>query len=218
METSNDLKEYHRLMDAFIAHWTAVDVALGSAPLVLPEGPGLVQFTGLKATLTGLYQAVESGDNQAQTGAANRERLKAELLPRLGQFRTTVIGLLPGSRYVKALPKTPAKTSAQGVVVKGFQDGLDVWAQLEADSTVTLTKPLTLADGTTLAGLQSGFAELQSAYSAVATGKEAVAHARAERNTLLKTLDKHLKQYPKTAKARLPKGHLLLANLPSISR
>ena len=219
MEISNDLKAYHQLMDTFIAHWTAVNAALGGNPLVLPEGgPTLALFQAHKTALTSLYQAVESGDNQAQTGAADRDGLRDDLLTRLSQFRTTVTGLLPGSRYAQALPKTPPKTASQGVIVKALQDGLSVWEQIEADASVTLSKPLVLADSTTRASLTTGFASLQSAYSAIAAGKAAAAQARAERNVLLKALDKHMKQYPKTVKALLPKGHALLANLPSVSR
>ncbi|WP_395141819.1 hypothetical protein, partial [Armatimonas sp.] len=211
MAISNDLKTYHKLIDTFIAHWAAVDGALGSAPLVLPDGATRAECVEAKATLTALYQAVESGDNRAQTSTADCLRLKGDLVPRLAQFKATVSGLLPGSRYASALAKTPPKTSSQGVVVKALQDTLSLWEQIEADSAVTLSKPLTLADGTTLVGLQSGFGQLQSAYSAHATGKEAASAARAQRNEQLKVLDAQMKQYRKTAQARLAKGHPLLA-------
>ncbi|WP_395144353.1 hypothetical protein [Armatimonas sp.] len=218
METSNDLKTYHALMDTFIAHWTSVDAVLGGAPLVLPDGTNRAAFLAAKATLTAAYQSVESGDNQAQTSAADCLRLKGELLPQLSQFKATVGGLLPGTRYAAAVTKTPPKTSSQGVIVKAVQDTLTLWTQIEADSAVTLSKPLTLADATTKASLEAGFVALQAAYAAHATGKAAAAAARSERNAQLKVLDAQMKQYRKTAQARLAKGHPLLANLPSVSR
>ncbi|WP_309713091.1 hypothetical protein [Armatimonas sp.] len=218
MPIANDIKEYLAQMDTFIAHWTAVDAALGAVPLTLPDGVGLAGFMGAKATLTAAYLSVEEGDNRAQTSAADCLRLKSELLPRLAQFKATVGGLLPGSRYAGAVAKTPSVRVSQGVFVKAVQDTLTLWAQIEADSAVTLAKPLTLADGTTKASLEAGFLALQSAYASHATGKAAVAQARSERNTQLKVLDAQMKQYRKTAQARLPKGHPLLANLPSISR
>ncbi|WP_395142237.1 hypothetical protein, partial [Armatimonas sp.] len=145
MAISNDLKTYHALIDTFTAHWASVNAELGASPLVLPDGTTLAQFKEAKAALTEHYQAVESGDNAVQTSAADCAGLKADLLPRHAQFRTTVNGLLPGSRYAAALAKTPSKSASQGVVVKAFQDTLTLWAQIEADSAVTLKKPLTLA-------------------------------------------------------------------------
>jgi hypothetical protein len=161
---------------------------------------------------------VESADNQAKTGAADRDALKADLLPRLAQFRATVIGLLPGSRYSGSVPKTPSKAASQGVITKALQDAIDLWEQIEADAAVTLSKPLTLADGTTKVMLSNGFTALLKAYAASTTSKGTLAQARAERDVLIKTLDAQMKQYPKTVKALLPKGHALLAQLPSVSR
>lgn len=218
MPIANDIKAYLAQMDTFLAHWTAVDAALGAAPLVLPDGVSLAGFTGAKAALTAAYLSVEEGDNRAQTSAADCLRLKEDLLPQLAQFKATVGGLLPGSRYAGAVAKTPSVRVSQGVIVKALQDTLSLWTQIEADAAITLSKPLTLADGTTKASLEAGFGQLQSAYTAHASGKAAASQARSERNAQLKVLDAQMKQYRKTAQARLPKGHPLLANLPSVSR
>nr|WP_309692361.1 hypothetical protein [Armatimonas sp.] len=218
MPIANDIHAYLAQMDTFIAHWTAVDAALGAAPLTVPEGVRLAAFVAAKASLTAAYQAVEDGDNRAQTSAADCLRLKSALRPSLAQFKATVGGLLPGSRYARAVAKTPSVRVSQGVFVKAVQDTLTLWTQIEADSAVTLSKPIVLADGTTKASLEAGFNALQAAYASHATGKAAAAAARSERNTQLSVLDAQMKQYRKTAQARLPKGHPLLANLPSVSR
>jgi hypothetical protein len=218
MPISNDKNAYLAQMDTFIAHWTSANAALGATPLLLPDGGTLAQFVAAKATLTAAYERVEGGENQAQTGAAALLQAKGELLPRLAQLKATLVGLLPGTRYAAALGATPSKTASQGVMVKALQDALTLWAQIEADPAVTLPKPLTLADGTTKASLEAGFVALQGIYSAHAAGKTAAAQARAERNAQLTVVDAQMKQYRKTVRARLPKGHPLLENLPHVSR
>jgi hypothetical protein len=217
MATMNDIKTYQRLLDTFGAHWESVNAQLGGEPMVLPGGVNRRTFFLQKTTLTNLYQAVEAGDNAAATASADTTRLKSDLLPRLSQLNATIKGLLPGSRYAAALIKVPAKTAAQGVVVKALQDALDLWARIEADDAVTFAKPLTLADGTTKATLQGGLDALLSAYDDATSGKQAARSARSERNAFLKTLDRQLIQYRKTAQARLPRGHSLLTSLPAAS-
>ncbi len=217
MATMNDIKTYQRLLDTFGAHWESVDAQLGGEPMVLPGGVNRRTFFLQKARLTALYQAVEAGDNAAATGSADCTRLKGELLPRLSQLNATIKGLLPDSRYASALVKVPPKTASQGVVVKALQDAIDLWARIEADDAVLLTKPLTLADGTTKAILESGLDALLTHYDDATSGKQAAKSARSERNAFLKTLDRQLIQYRKTAQARLPRGHALLASLPAAS-
>jgi len=202
-------------VNLFIAHWTSVNTAYGSA-LTLPGGYTVGGLTTDRDSLNTLFTAVEPADNAFQIACAARDTQKATAREKLRQFRMTVQGLLAGSSYVNSLPVLWGNTAKEQDVLRKMRDMKDIWTQINASPPAGFTAPLVLSGPFTLANHNTALGALTTAYAACGTAAVGAGLARDNRNALINAVIDKLVIYRKAVQGIFPAGSPLIESLPSL--
>ena len=211
---------YPSAMQAFVAHWTAVNAASGATPLVLHGGYTLANFTTDRAALQTAITTTETTDNTRQAAAGDRDLRKTALKPRIAQFRNAARYFLLNTPYEKALPKQPPLTASEGKFLRAFDDAASLWTTLNAipatgaGSIAGFTPPLKLFGNYALADFNTELAALRAAYISLANAAQNAKINRGRRDALLAPIDKRLVEYRKAVFALFAPTDALVMSLP----
>lgn len=208
------------LAQLFIAHWTQVNAALGAPAneLKLTGGYTLANFTSDRDAFQTLINAVIAAENAAQIARTNRDNAKNGIAPRVTQFRASVEYAAAGSGYLGGLPTTPKRDAVEGRFVGALQDMLNVWTQVNADTTIAgFTPPLVLPGGVTLAAFTTELAGLRTKFDAVNTAENNLKTARRNRDNALAALRRRMVQYRIAVPAKLGLTAPLTLSMPAYS-
>lgn len=209
---------YVPTMQEFEAHWTSVN-AVGLPDLFLAGNFSLANFTTLIGTVdTAITNAINLQNTQTNlTGdrdtsrAANRERLR--------QFRSAVNGILPGSRYVRSLPKLYHPSATQGQVLASLDDMLNLWTAVNANVPPYpgFVPPLLLASAYAIATFTTDLTAFRALYGSLGAAAQNAQQARASRDVTLRDARNRLLQYRQAVISFLPPGHALLDTIPAVT-
>jgi hypothetical protein len=203
----------------FINHWAQVNAALPpNKPLVLGKDYTLAKLQSDLSELQTDLTVIVPLENALQGESAERDVVRAGIREQHRRFRQGVQGRLDGTRYVAMLPTMPAIRASEGVTLKAYQDVLDIWQQIDADTerVPQRERPFVLGEDYGLADFAAELTRLTAAFSAVSLSNSTLSTARRRRDERIRTTRKPLVLYSKTVKSRLPIGHPLTQNLPSL--
>lgn len=206
-------------IDEFLQHWTDVNTALSPNSLVLngpyPRGTLATNRTAVATAITD----VQAKDNTTQAARGDRDLLRASLRPRFLQFRAAVNGLLPNSRYVPALPKTPGFNDAPGKWLDAGDDMSSLWAVINANSPPIpgFLPPLTFGGGYAVATFDADLADIKAAFTALANADQAAQLSREQRDQTFAPVYQRLKQYRQAVVATFPADSALVQSLPKLT-
>ena len=219
-------------MDAFIAHWTAVNVAraaLLKPGLILEGNRTLAGLIALRGLLAGDRTEVEIKANDAEIGRAVMVLKQTSLLGRLAQIIDHVRNHWVGLGLDRALPDMPDASAQWTHVERALDDAADLWTRMNATASppTGVTLPLTLmtevtpaapspADltravfGTEITALKDLNKELEPA-------KVRLRNARGTRNKRQDGIRPWLVDYRAAVESALPPGHELNDTIPRYS-
>jgi hypothetical protein len=208
---------YPAVMDEVLAHWTDVNTALGAPPapeLMLQGAYTRAMFVTDRAAVEGQIIAIEDLENARETGAAQRDILKAAIRTRLGQFRAMLRAVLPGSKYPRAVPPLPAPTSVESKFLAAFDDMHSLWTRINADVSIAGFTPPLVIGGYALATCTTDLAALRTAFTAVTTAENDLDVGRQGRDGLLRPARERMVQYRAAVEATFGPTHPLTLSLP----
>lgn len=206
--------------DEFIAHWTAVNTALGpGGPFLLSGGYAVGTLTSDRGTLAGQITDVVAKENTRQNAAGDRDVKRAAIRPRMLQFGPTVRGQLPNSQYVQHIRRTPPFGASPGVWRDGMDDVRDLWATINTNvpPVTGFTPPLKLSGNYVQATFVTDAGAMSTAFSALSTADVALDTARSLRGITFRALFQRMKQYRLAVAAALPPGSPLVGSIPALT-
>jgi len=213
----SSIASYLPTMQEFIAHWTDVNAAIAPTVLTLKGGYTLAMFTTDRAAIETAITGVETMDNARQIASADRDLKKASAKEKLGQYRSSVLGVLAGTPYANTLPKMPPFRANQGIFLKAVDDMANGWSRINSDVIPGFTPPLLLASGYALATFTTDVTALRAAFVTSTNAEDNSQQQRSVRNALLPPARARMVQYRQAVKGVLPPAHPLLATIPAIS-
>lgn len=205
--------------DEFAAHWTAVNAVVGPGGFKLTGAYTLAMFQADQAALAAQLADVEAKSNLRQVAAGDRDVKRAGIRPRMLQFGPTVRGVLPGSRHLEGLPRTPRFGDAPGKWRAGMNDVANLWLTINTNAPPVsgFTPPLVLSGGYTQANFVTEQAAMDAAFTAVATTDQNAQNSRSQRDIIFKAFYERMRQYRLAVSAALPPGHALASTIPSLT-
>lgn len=214
------IDDYPEKMTEFELHWGSVNVALGGAPATDFELLGdytLANFTTDKAAVVAALSNQAGLDNNLDFARSDRDESRAELRQRLILFRDSCKTLLPNSRYLRALPDTPAEQSDSQKLLDAWDDMAHVWEQINTDQPAEIAPELILRGNYTRAVFLTALGTMRTRYDAVKAGERAATDGRGLRDELLDAAYKRMVQYRERLPLVLEPGDALLASMPQIT-
>ncbi len=219
-------------MDAFIAHWTAVNAVrtgLLKPALILEGNRTIAGLSTLRSQLSADRTEVEVKANDAEIGRAQMVLKQSTLLGRLAQITGEVQDHWTSLGMDKAVPDMPGPTALWTHVEKALDDAADLWTRMNATTPAPagVTLPLTFmteptpaapspADltravfGTEITALKDLNKELEPA-------KVRLRIARGTRNKRQDDIRPWLVDYRAAVEGALPPGHALNDTIPRYS-
>lgn len=208
-------------IDEFVAHWTAVNAFLGGGPneFKLFGAYTLANFQTDRTALVNQLADVEAKANLRQTAAGDRDVKRAAIRPRILQFGPTVRGALPGTRYLRSIPRTPGFTQNPGVWRQRMNDMANLWATINTNNPpiTGFTPPLVLSGAYNQAAFVAEQTAMDAAFTAVDTTDQNLRNSREQRDILFRPMYERMKQYRLLVAAALPPGHALSQTIPALT-
>ena len=173
-------------MNEFIAHWTQVDAALGTALIVVKPDQisiDLVNFTNLRDALQSQAQSVVGKLNDVEIARGDIALKKQAALARMNEFNAMLDGYWAGTPFINARANVPTLSDGQEVFLTPMRDVATLWTKLNAgDAPGGITLPLELSGPLTQAQFVTMMTALQTAYATEKNALQDVALARAQRD------------------------------------
>jgi len=205
----------------FITHWNAVNTALGGTPATELKLSGPYAVANLvtdRVAFQTAMDAIDNANNQAQVAFGNLVLLRANLRPRLTQFRASVGYQLRATGYFRALPILPPKLAGENRTIDAYAKMAQLWTQINADATVPgFTPPLILFGGYTLANLTTDLAALRAAYALVEANRVKAEVALQTRDALIPPLRPRFQEYKAAVIAKIGAAAPLAKSIPVVS-
>jgi len=208
-------------MNEFLAHWAAVDAALG-APLGVPAPQAdtmfRVNFDALRVALIANNTAVIDKLNDQEIARGEIDLRKTAQLDRLREFTQLVNTYWQGTGFINAVPKLPSISDGQERFLAPLRDMVSLWAKLNAaPAPGGITLPLTLADGTDRAVAAGEVSALDAVYQEEATAAQSVTIARANRDANKALAYAVMKNYRLAVPPRCALFPVLVETLPALT-
>jgi len=211
-------KRWLDLIDEFTQSWTDANAALSPASIVLPGGYALANFVADRASLALAMDDVVGKTNTLSIARTNRNLKQAAVAVRFKQFRAAVLALLPGSRYVDAIPRVPLLAEPDGVWRKLMQDLRDLWTAINLNNPPIsgFTPPLTLAGGYSILLFQGDQSQVNLAMDDAGKALQPLRIARTARDDQFEALYGRMKQYRQIIAAQFAPTSPVLLTLPKL--
>src|SRR6266853_918986 len=157
---------YLPTIDEFLAHWEAVDAALGASPLVLSGNVNRGSLLGRRDYLTAERDAVTDGSLERALAREQLNTLIVALQARLVEFNERVRVDLPANPIARVLPVAFAIGDAEGSVRDALRQMSTLWAKVNALATPPpgVTLPMLLMGGYAQAQFDTDRDALRDAY------------------------------------------------------
>lgn len=207
------------VIDEFLQHWTDVNAALAPGSLTLLGGYSRASLVTDRAAVEAAVTDVQNKDNTTQIAREDRDIKRAGVRPRFLQFRAQVNGQLPGTRYIRAIPRTPNFLDSAGKWRDRMDDMQNLWSTINANTPpiTGFAPPLTLAGGYLVLTFTTDSAALKASFTAVGNAEQAGQLSRQQRNTVFEPVYQRLKQYRQAVLGTFAAGHPLVDSLPKLT-
>jgi len=215
-----EIDDYPEKMTEFELHWGSVNTNLGGTPetdFKLAGDFKLADFSDLKTQVVTALTNQEGLDNDLDFARSDRDQTRADLRQRLILFRDACKAMLPDSRYLRALPDTPAEHAESQKLLDAWDDMAHVWTQINTDQPPEVAPELTLRGSYPLATFQTDLASMRTRYDAVKAAQRAAADGRAQRDELLDAAYQRMVQYRQRLPLVLQPDDPLVASMPQIT-
>jgi len=204
--------------NAFISHWTDVNVELGAAgPLKTKDGKGIADLTALRDDLEDFRDSVQDKLNGVEIAIGFVTNQKKALIARAGEFNRKVRGSLGGSPFERALPAAPQESDGAAVVLEALADIKSLWPRINAATIATFTPPLVLPDGYAVAAFLTDLAALKQSYETLADAEQELKLERERRNDAQDFAYPIMRDYRTALLGAFTPQHALVASLPRLS-
>ncbi|MBS1724308.1 MAG: hypothetical protein JSS66_15300 [Armatimonadetes bacterium] len=206
-------------IDEFLAHWTDVNAALAPGALTLLGAYNRASLVTDRAAVETAVTDVQNKDNTTQIARGDRDVKRANVKPRFVQFRGAVNGQLPGTRYIPAIPRTPAFTDSPGVWRNALDDMGNLWTTINANSPpiTGFTPPLLLAGGYAVLAYTTESTAMKTAFTTLETAEQGSQLSREQRDVVFAPVYQRLKQYRQAVVGAFPANSPLIASLPALT-
>lgn len=210
-------KAYLATLDAFIAHWEAVDAALAPGNLNLGGVFGLAELQIARADVAAKATLVVHAENDREALSGERDQRRMAAHARIGQFRRLVGALLPGSPYEKSLPEKPLVNAGRNAWETALDRTAGLWADIEADAPPGAPVPFLVAGGYGLVDFSADALALRNVLTSLTGAEQDLARAIASREEAWKAVYPRLVQFRGAVSAYFPLDHPLVLSLPRLS-
>jgi hypothetical protein len=223
---------YLPTIDAFIAHWTAVNAVrtgLSKPALILEGNRTLAGLGALRAQLALDRTEVEVKANDAEIGRALMVLKQTSLLGRLAQLADHVRTYWTAQGLDRALPNIPGPSAHWTHVEKALDDGADLWTRINGTAVppTGVTLPLTLLTEVTpaapspadltRAAFGTEITVLKDLNKEQEPAKVRLSNVRGTRNKRQDNIRPWLVDYRAAVEGALPPGHELNNTIPRYS-
>jgi len=215
-----EIDDYPEKMTEFELHWASVNAALGGAPatdFLLAGDFTLADFSTLKDQVVAALTTQEGLANNTDFARADRDQGRGELRQRLILFSDSVRKLLKESRYVRALPDTPAEQAEAQKQLDAWDDAAHIWGQINTDQPAEVAPAMILRGNYALAQFQADIATMRTRFDAVKAGERAEQDGRGVRDELLDAAYRRMIQYRERLPLVLEPDDPLLASMPKVT-
>lgn len=209
------LRDFPQRTQAFANHWKETNLTLSDSPVILSQGYSVEMLEIDREAFLRKSEEIVSLENSEREHQNQVDLLRSPQRERITQLKATVSAFLAGSLYVKQLPTLPGKLASQEVFRKACVDASEVWGRIDADTSLSLTRPLVLPGGVARAAFLADTEALLAAWDQLALTRQRLKTVRTERDALVRAVSPRLTQYKKAVVAVLPVGHALLSTLPA---
>lgn len=201
--------------EEFLGHWAAVDTALGAGnEIVLPGGVNRGALQTKLNALVAKQADLQAKINAEEVARGDVEIRREDLLLRFNQFADKVRALLPGSKWVRALPAAPGINDAQSKFVQPLDDIGNLWGLINADPAIP---DITLLGGYAVATFLTEVTALKAASTTLNLARSNTKIALEERNDLQDEIYAILKNYRQVMPTFFAAGHALVESLPKLT-
>lgn len=206
-------------IDEFLQSWADVNADLAPGELTLLGAYSRASLVTDRAAVEAAITDVQQKDNVTQIARGDRDIKRAAIHARFLQFRAAVNGQLPGSRFVRALPRTPGFTEAPGKWRDAMDDMSNLWTTINTNNPPVLgfTPPLKLAGGYLILQFTQDVSSLKTAFTALGNAEQAGQLAREARDQVFDPVFQRLKQYRQAVMGTFPASDPLVLSLPKLT-
>ncbi len=206
-------------MDEFLQHWQDVNTALAPGALTLSGAYARANLVTDRAAVDAAVTEVQTRLNVEQTARGERDVRRASVRPRFAQFRAAINAQLPGSRYQRAIPRTPPFTASPGKWRDALDDMSSLWTTVNTNSPPVsgFTPPLLLAGAYTLILFTGESNLLKSSFVALASAEQVAQLSREQRDAVFAPVYQRLKQYRQAVLASFPSTSPFVSSLPKLT-
>lgn len=201
---------------AYTDHWNNAETALGRT-IVLPTGTTHDGFTDSASAAKAAQDTLIARTNDMESAMQTRDNTLGPLQSSASLFTAFVRATVPGSPFVKMLPKIPASKAAAVTWGKTLGDLHGVWEQLNAATPgefPALTLPVTLSNGATFAAFSSSVTTFQTALNNLQEAVNDIKVAQGTLRNLGTTINADISAYRKLIRSLFPKEHPIRTSLP----
>ena len=215
-----EIDDYPQEMEVFELHWGSVNAALGGAPatdFILAGDFTVADFTTLKGQVVAALTNQEGLANNTDFARSDRDQWRSQVRQRLILFSDSVRKVLKDSRYVRALPDTPAERAESQKQLDALDDAAHIWGQINTDQPAEIAPALILRGNYTLAQFQTDVTTMRTRFDAVKAGERAEQDGRGTRDELLDAAYQRMIQYRERLPLVLEPDDPLLASMPKLT-
>lgn len=204
---------YLPTLDAFLAHWAAVNAdPLSASGMLTRDGSARADLVTVKSNLGAATQEVENQLNGKEIGRARVENAKKALLLRSQELGRRLRGILPmDSPYLKAMPDLPPVSAAQEYFLKPMRDLVNVWNRLREDDV-----EFQLAGAYVVANFENDLSVLTELFTILGQVELDLKLAREKRNVLQVAAMKILSAYRPAVEGLFAPASPLVVTIPLI--
>ena len=214
MAAISSAEDIQPILHRLSLHWSEVETEIGRS-FMLKDEYSRIQLDADKKELDDALDAIMEPDNEAERGAALREKLRKPLLIRFDEIKNAVNSSISNPVHAAALPGKPSPHASGTVTLKAFADLAELWGKINTDTTLPASeRPLTVVGGYNRANFEADVAALKAAFDAIGDAHHEATQSRKDRDALVPSLLPRLTQYRARVNSLLPAGHRLLATLP----
>ncbi len=214
-----DIASYPPTAREFDGHWVQVNAFLTGvplAPLILPGPFTQTDYNALIDTAESVINAVSQMQTEVDEAANTIKLSKGPVMERFKQLRKAFDAFLAGTKYAKTLPVTPRSGTAGPDWVKPLEQALKLWADVNADASLTaITRPLTLAGGYTQAQFSTDALALRDAIKLRAAIPTTLEPMQNDRDSLMRQLKDRAVAYRAAVESQLEPTNPLYLSLPA---
>lgn len=208
---------------AFVAHWTDVNTALGSSPLIIRKATigttADVAIAGLNSLYDSLivqHAAVQTAYVERDLASGDLTDVRVALSEKMTMFNAKVRQDLNTTKWQRSLPDLPNHDSGQGRYMGPVYQIITLWDKINTGEVLGTGVALLLRDGTTLDQFQTLAGLVEDAFRLHPKAIQNVTTEIEERNDIQDRIQPVLRQYRVAVEGTFAPTSALVESLPRL--